>query len=76
MRKRVFHLKTIEEQLKEYPDFLTFHQVAKILQVSERTMYRLIRSAQIEAVKVRGVWRIPKAALIEYLQERNCLNID
>ncbi|WP_245792018.1 helix-turn-helix domain-containing protein [Desulfurobacterium indicum] len=72
----MFRLKSIEEQLKEYPDFLTFNQVAEILQVSERTMYRLIKGAQIEAVKVRGVWRIPKMALVEYLQEHNCLNVD
>ena len=56
------------------PEFLTFRQVMEILQISERTLYRLIRSAQIEAVKVGGVWRIPKLALLEYLQERNCLN--
>ena len=71
-----FSLRSIEEQLKDFPPFLTFRQVQEILQVSERTMYRLIKGAEIEAVKVGGVWRIPKKALLQYLQERNCLNID
>jgi excisionase family DNA binding protein len=71
-----YRLRSIEEQLRDYPDFLTPDQVREILQISERTLYRLLRGARLEAVKVGGVWRIPKVALIEYLQERNCLNID
>ena len=68
--------KSIDEAFKDLPEFLTFRQVQEILQISERTLYRLIKGAEIEAAKVRGSWRIPKKALLEYLQERNCLNED
>ncbi|WP_456396653.1 helix-turn-helix domain-containing protein [Desulfurobacterium sp.] len=72
----MFKLKSIEEQLKDYPDFLTRRQVIKILQISERTFYRLVAAGELEGVKIRGSWRIPKTALIQFLQERNVLNID
>ena len=71
-----FELETIKEQIKEYPDFLKKEQVLEILQISERTFYRLVHSAQLEATKVGGTWRVPKLAVLKYLQEKNCLNFD
>jgi len=72
----LFELETILKQLEEYPDFLKKEEVIRLLRISERTFYRLIKSAQLDATKVGGVWRIPKLAVIKYLQERNCLNLD
>ena len=71
-----FELETIKEQLEKYPDFLKKEQVLEILQISERSFYRLIHSAQLEATKVGGVWRVPKLAILKYLQQKNCLNLD
>jgi excisionase family DNA binding protein len=38
--------------------FLTLEQAANILQVSKRTLHRLIRSKQMPALKIGGQWRI------------------
>lgn len=65
---------SIDEVFRELPQFLTFRQVLGLLQVSERTLWRMISSGELEATHCRGVVKIPKVALVEYLQERNFLN--
>lgn len=53
--------------LKDYPDALTVSQAARILQVSTKSLYKLIHSGKIRAVKIGKTHRIPKIKLIEYL---------
>jgi len=59
---------------------LTIYQVADILQVSHITVRRWIKSAKLIAwntsLEGTGRWRVPKKCLEEFLQERNCMNID
>lgn len=43
--------------------FLTVFQVASIMRVSKRTVYRLVHAGDIEAVKVGGSFRIPERAV-------------
>lgn len=47
---------------------LTPEQVADRLQVALRTVYSLLRSGQLHAVKVGRQWRVPVASLDEYLR--------
>ena len=42
---------------------LTPVEVADLVRVSLKTVYRAIWSGDLEAVKVRGQWRIPEAAV-------------
>jgi excisionase family DNA binding protein len=67
---------SIDETFKELPEFLTFKQVMELLQVSERTLWRIISSGELEATHCDRKVKIPKLALLEYLQERNFLNWD
>lgn len=46
----------------------TVQQVAVILQISKKTMYLIIKSKDIETVKVRGQIRITSTALQAYLR--------
>lgn len=46
----------------------TISQLAEILQVSNKTAYRLVKDKEIQAVRVRGQIRIPSRALEEYLE--------
>jgi len=68
--------KSIDETFAELPEFLTFKQVMELLQISERTLWRIISSGELEATHCDRKVKIPKLALLEYLQERNFLNWD
>lgn len=43
--------------------FLTIFEVAAIMRVSKRTVYRLVYDGHLEAAKVRGSFRIPEDAV-------------
>ena len=48
----------------------TIPEAAKLLKVSQDTIRRMIRSNQLDAVKVRGQWRIKKASLDTLLKKK------
>ena len=52
------------------PDLLTTRQLAEYVQLSERTIYRLLEQGEIPAVKVGGHWRFRKSAVDEWLDVR------
>ena len=45
--------------------FLTIFEVAAIMRVSKRTVYRLVHDGHLEAAKVRGSFRIPDHAVTQ-----------
>jgi excisionase family DNA binding protein len=45
--------------------FLTVFEVAAIMRVSKRTVYRLVHDGHLEAAKVRGSFRIPDHAVMQ-----------
>jgi excisionase family DNA binding protein len=49
--------------------FLTVSEVAETLRVSDMTIYRLISSGEIRALKVGRSYRIPAEALDEWLAD-------
>lgn len=54
-------------RLAEAPDVLDVAQLADVLDLSERTIYTLLRSGQLPGMKIRGSWRIPKVRLEAFL---------
>jgi PTS system nitrogen regulatory IIA component len=52
------------------PDLLTTRQLAEYLQLSERSVYRLLEQGEIPALKVGGHWRFRKTAVDEWLDVR------
>lgn len=48
-------------------EVLTTRQLAEYLQLSERSVYRLLERGEIPAVKVGGQWRFRKSAVDEWL---------
>jgi excisionase family DNA binding protein len=44
--------------------YLTPEEVAKVLRVDRRTVYRWLRKGKIPAVKFGGTWRVPETALL------------
>ena len=46
-------------------------EIAKLLQVSEKTIRREISSGRLDAIKIRGSVRIPREFLQKYLKDRH-----
>lgn len=48
--------------------FLTIAEVAVIMRVSKMTVYRLVHSGDLEAVRVGRSFRVPEKAVTDYLE--------
>ncbi len=48
--------------------FLTVAEVAEIMRVSKMTVYRLVHSGELPAVRVGRSFRVPEAAVDSYLR--------
>jgi excisionase family DNA binding protein len=59
--------KAIDTGLDEVT-FLTVAEVAAVMRVSKMTVYRLVHSAELPAVRVGRSFRVPDQAVHDYLQ--------
>ena len=48
--------------------FLTVAEVATIMRVSKMTVYRLVHSGELEAIRVGRSFRVPEQAVNRYLK--------
>ena len=53
----------------DLPLVLHVKDIAEILSISQNTAYALIRSGQIRSIRTGRTYRIPKDAVIEYLNK-------
>ena len=51
-------------------------QAARWLGVSVPTTYRLLRTKQLQGVKVGGQWRIPESALRRFVENQISIKIE
>ena len=56
---------------KEYPDVLDVKQVGKLLGVSTKTVYSLLREGTIDSLKIGREFRIPKVNVMRYVRVLN-----
>ena len=56
---------------KEYPDVLDVKQISKLLGVSTKTVYRLLRDGTIDSLKIGREFRIPKVNVMRYVRVFN-----
>lgn len=49
------------------PQFFTVAEVAEITRVSRMTIYRMVNSGQLPAVRVGSSYRVPRSALDQLL---------
>ena len=57
-----------ETPLRRCPFSLTVAEVALIMRVSKMTVYRLVHDGELEAIRVGRSFRIPEAAVNQYLR--------
>lgn len=53
--------------LENYDDVLSIQDLREILKIGRAACYDLLKTKQIYSRKICGKYRIPKAALIEFL---------
>jgi excisionase family DNA binding protein len=53
--------------------YLTTEEVAKILRVSTRSIFRYIKNGRLKAIKV-GYWRIAKRELDNFIEKNSSKN--
>lgn len=58
---------------KEELRFLTLAEVASLLQVSKRTLLRMIQQKKLPALKVGGQWRIPESRFRKWVEHNENL---
>ena len=58
----------MEKYLDTNPPFLSVDDVSKILCVTPRTIRRLIKAGDLDAIRIGRLIRIPKDKLVEYLE--------
>jgi excisionase family DNA binding protein len=58
------------DQKLETIRLLTLSEAADLLQVSTRTLQRMIRNSQLPAFKVGGQWRVREAQLRQWVENR------
>lgn len=51
------------------PDVLTVEQTAALLCIGRNQAYDAIRRGQLYAVRIGRSWRVPKAALVRFLDD-------
>ncbi|MCC8046797.1 MAG: helix-turn-helix domain-containing protein [Clostridiales bacterium] len=54
-------------------DLITLEEFEKLLKIGHSTAYRLLNSGEIKAFKIGRCWKIPKAAVSEYISRKSKL---
>lgn len=52
------------------PDILTFKECQAFLKIGKNSLLQLIHAGHIEAFKIGNRWKIPKAAVLEYIYKK------
>ena len=60
--------KEYTKMLCQLPDALTANDVADVLRVNIKTVYKLINEGKIKSVRVGREYRIAKKALVDYIR--------
>ena len=50
------------------PDVLTVEDLSKMLGISTKTTYKLLKEKKIKSITIGRTYKIPKISVLEYLQ--------
>ena len=57
--------------LRHCPDVMDITEMCRVLDISTKTGYKLLREGKISSVKVGRTYRIPKVSLLSYMKIMN-----
>ena len=52
-------------------NLLTIREVADLLKINEKTVYKLVAAAKIPGIKVGGSWRFDRTALSTWIKSKS-----
>ncbi len=58
---------------ESYDDILTVEEACEALKIGYNAIYGLLNTGKLRGYRNGRVWRIPKAALVEYIQSSSKL---
>ncbi|MCR5777460.1 MAG: helix-turn-helix domain-containing protein [Lachnospiraceae bacterium] len=53
----------------EYPDVVSVNDLSHMLKICKVNAYSLVRNGDIQSVKIGNLYRIPKRAILKYLEK-------
>lgn len=56
-------------------DMITVEELQEILQIGRVTAYQLLNSGEIKAFRIGRFWKIPRAAVAEYVSRKSSLSL-
>lgn len=56
-----------------FPSFLTTEEVLSYLKVNPRTIYRLIRSGELPAIRIGRQWRFRRSDLDDWIERQRSM---
>ena len=59
--------------LENWDDFLTVEELCEVLKIGLNAAYRLLNSGELKALRNGRVWRVPKQAVVEYVNHQTRL---
>ena len=59
------------ELFEDYPDVMTVQQVRQALRIGRTAVYRLLEGHEIRCFKIGNAYKVPKTALIEFVQRNS-----
>ena len=59
--------------LENWDDFLTVEELWEILNIGRNAAYRLLNAGELKAIRNGRGWRVPKQAVIEYVNRQTNL---
>ena len=60
--------------LNQYSDIMSVPDVAEVLSIGKNRVYELLENNAIKGFRIGRVWKIPKAAVQEYIIEQSNLH--
>ena len=68
------HLRGDLIMLNEYSEILTVEDVMEILNIGKNAAYDLFRNGEIKCFRLKNRWKVPKQAVIDYINNQSKLS--
>ena len=68
------HLRGDLIMLNEYSEILTVEDVLEVLNIGKNAAYDLFRSGEIKCFRLKNRWKVPKQAVIDYINNQSKLS--
>jgi excisionase family DNA binding protein len=56
------------EKVRRYDDVMSIYDLMDYLNISRTTAYRLLKTKKINAIKIGGIYKIPRENVVKFMQ--------